>query len=64
MEFSEKFLDVAFRAIMLSSARTDKELRAFEIICDVCAKHGVSPRIYMAVLNEISETMKSEELNE
>lgn len=56
-EFAESFLDLAFDALTQSSLETEEQERTYEILREVCAKHGLSLRKYIAATVEISQKM-------
>lgn len=57
-EFSDMLVESAFRIVMQSNCKTEKEKEMFLIICEACDKHNISVRAYMAALGEISQALK------
>ena len=63
--FTEEFLDLAYRALALSSAKTEYDREVTRIISRACAKNGISFRKYMAILFETNEAiLKLQQENE
>lgn len=58
--FSEAFLNLAFKALMLNECETDDEKRLFEIVCDVCDKHNIPVKSFMEANSEIEARIKED----
>lgn len=58
LNFSEEFLDFAYKALGSSVCQTDDEIDSFSILCRVCDKYGISIRKFMAALNELNKLME------
>lgn len=60
--FSEAFLDVAFKALILNDCETDEEKETFNILCEICARYHISIRDYIQASQEFEKRIK--ELND
>ena len=56
--FSESFLELAYRTVMLDNCKTEAEKRHFEVLCKVCDNFGISVKKYIEMLSAISELLK------
>ena len=57
-EFSDMLVESAFRIVMQSNCKTEKEKEMFLIICEACDKHNVSVQAYVSILGEVSSRLK------
>ena len=57
-DFSESFLELAYRAVAYSNCKTEEEKRHFEMLCNICDKFEVPVKKYLDMLNEMTELLK------
>ena len=60
--FSEAFLNLAFKALMMNECESDEEKQQFSFICDVCDKYKIPVKSYLEASKELEELLK--ELND
>lgn len=56
--FTDDLFDLAFKALAFNNAKTEVEKQSLQLICDICERHGVSVRKYMAILCEVDIELK------
>lgn len=54
VEFSEAFLEMAYKAVMFSDAKTDEERQFLQVAATVCERNGISFRKYIHCAAEIN----------
>lgn len=56
--FSDAFLDIAYKALVMSTLQTKKERRQFEICCEVCAKFKIPVKSFHEAINELNKRLE------
>lgn len=57
--FSEAFLEVAYKALLLNECKIDEERRVFDVLCAVCAEYGIPVKSYMEASMAIEARLKN-----
>ena len=63
-KLSDSVIETAFRTLVLSECDTDDEVREFTILCEICDKHRISVKAFMAVSGEFEERLKELQTND
>ena len=58
IEFSDNFLDIAYKALLFASCETEADNRKYSALIASCEKHGISVRKFMNVFNEFERAMR------
>ena len=56
--FSEAFLDAAFKALMWNECKTDEEKAFFNVLCEVCTRYHISVKDFMQASTELEQRIK------
>ena len=54
VHFTEDFLELAYRAVIFSSAKTEAETKGLQIVANICERNGISFRKYMQTSAEVN----------
>ena len=57
-QFSEAFLDIAYKALVMSMLQTETERRSFEICCEVCAKFKIPVKKFHEAISELNKRLE------
>ena len=57
-QFSEAFLDFAYKALVLSQLKTKEERRAFDACCEVCAKFKIPLKSFHEAISELNKRLE------
>lgn len=56
--FSDAFLDFAYKAVVMSQLQTEEERRAFYAFCEVCAKFKLPFKAFHEAINELNKRLE------
>lgn len=54
---ADAMVEGAFRIVIGSACKTEKDKAVFETICQSCDKNGISVQKYLAVVSEVAQKM-------